>query len=38
MACDDCKKDAQRKAIIGVVGGALMGAGLCFVVLRYVAR
>jgi hypothetical protein len=36
MACVDCQKDAQKKAIIGAAGGALLGAGVAILVLRYV--
>jgi hypothetical protein len=38
MACQDCQKDAKRKSIIGAAGGALLGAGIAFVVLRYVRK
>jgi len=38
MACQDCIKDARKKSIIGAVGGALFGAGLSFVILRYVRK
>ena len=36
--CDDCKKTQQRNAIVGVVAGAAIGAGLAFVVLKYVRK
>ena len=38
MPCEDCQKQAQRQAIIGAAGGLLAGAGLCFVILRYVVK
>jgi hypothetical protein len=35
MSCEDCQKAAQRKTVIGVVGGVFVGAGVAFLVLRY---
>jgi len=36
--CADCKKTMQRNALIGVVAGAAIGAGLAFVVLKYARK
>jgi high-affinity Fe2+/Pb2+ permease len=36
--CSDCKKNMQRNALIGVVAGAAIGAGMAFVILRYVRK
>ena len=37
-ACEDCIAANKKTTYIGVGAGALLGAGLCFVVLRYVAK
>lgn len=36
--CDDCQKAARQKAIIGAAGGAVVGAGAVFILLRYVLK
>lgn len=38
MACQDCQDQAKKLGIISAIGGAIAGAGLCFVVLRYARR
>jgi hypothetical protein len=38
MACDDCSKDQKKSVVIGLAGGAIIGATLCFVIIRYARR
>ena len=36
--CDDCTKNANQKALIGIATGVVVGAGITFVVLKYVLK
>jgi len=36
--CEECKAANRQAQIIGLGGGLLLGAGLCFVVLRFVSK
>jgi hypothetical protein len=36
--CEECQAANRKSQIIGLGGGLLLGAGLCFVVLKFVSK
>jgi len=36
--CEECKAANRQAQIIGLGGGLLLGAGICFVVLKFVSK